>query len=94
MKLTDAHGCQTNNKGNALILNPLIRICVSRKFTDLHCVNRLAFYLNFCVLSSIDRGQEIGKNYTCSNSQSDRMKSLVTARSRKVLLRWMNIFCT
>ena len=22
-------------------LNPLIRICISRKFTDLHCVNRL-----------------------------------------------------
>ena len=40
-ELTDARGCQTNNKGSALILNPLIIICESRKFTDLHCVNRL-----------------------------------------------------
>ena len=41
-KLTDVLHiyCQTNNKGNALILNPLIRICVSRKFSDLCCVNR------------------------------------------------------
>ena len=39
---TDAHGCQTNNKGNALILNPLIIIYVSQKLnTDLRCVNRL-----------------------------------------------------
>ena len=40
-KLTDVHGCQTNNKGNALILNPLIIICVSWKFTDIRCVNKL-----------------------------------------------------
>ena len=48
-KLTDVHGCLTNNKGNYLILNPLIRICISRKFPDLHCVNE-AFYSNFRIL--------------------------------------------
>ena len=64
VKLTNVHGCQTNNKGNALILNPLIRICVSRKFPDLHCVNRLftQTFANFLRQGRItsgyrDRGQ-------------------------------------
>ena len=39
--LTDVHGCQTNNKRNALILNLLIIICVSWKFSDPRCVNSL-----------------------------------------------------
>ena len=30
----------SNNKRNALLLNPLIRVCTSRAFTILRCINR------------------------------------------------------
>ena len=46
----------SNNKGIALMLNPLIRVCVSQRFTDLCCSNRLS------TPTFTDSGFSLGQN--------------------------------
>ena len=47
-----------HKKGNALILNPLMRVCVYRKFTDLYSQTFTSSEVNSSCQDSVDRGQE------------------------------------